>query len=102
MGIEYPPCKKQDHLGVLLRGAADNVLPLRLENALVHEAEYTHRCDEFFHVLSSALEETGGLQGDKSQHQEAKDALALLEKNAWLRTLAVKLSNLLGDLPRRE
>ena len=87
MGIEYLPRKKQDHLGVLLQSAADNVRPLRLD-----EAEYTDRCDEFFHVLTSALKQGG----DKSPHKEAK------EKNEWLRTLRVELSNLLGDLPRRE
>ena len=52
--------------------------------------------DEFLAVLSPLLEEAGALE---SQQAEANDLLKLLEENARLRKLAVKLSNLLGDLP---
>jgi len=45
------------------------------------------------------LEEAAGLQADESPQQETNDLLLLLEENARLRKLAVKLSNLLGDLP---
>jgi hypothetical protein len=98
MGIR--PNNKQDRLGVLLRGA-DNVLPLREENASLQGVESPHQGDEFFDVLASALEEAAGLQGDESPHQETNDLLLLLEENARLRKLAVQLSNLLGDLPER-
>jgi hypothetical protein len=46
--------------------------------------------------LSPLLEEAEIIE---SQQAEANDLLRLLEENARLRKLAVKLSNLLGDLP---
>ena len=52
--------------------------------------------DEFLAVLSPLLEEAEIIE---SQQAEANDLLRLLEENARLRKLAVKLSNLLGDLP---
>ena len=54
--------------------------------------------DDFLAVLSPLLEEAEILE---SQQAEANDLLRLLEQNARLRKLAVKLSNLLGDLPER-
>lgn len=54
--------------------------------------------DEFLAALSPLLEEVGIFE---SQQAEANDLLRLLEENARLRKLAVKLSNLLGDLPER-
>jgi hypothetical protein len=48
--------------------------------------------------LSPLLEEAETFE---SQQAEANDLLQLLEENARLRKLAVKLSNLLGDLPER-
>jgi hypothetical protein len=100
MGIEYPPYKKQHHLGVLLRSAAGDVRPLREENAVPHGTESSHRDEEFLDILSAALEEAKRPQ-DESPGQGDEAAL-LVRKNAWLRKLAIRLSNLLGDLPRRE
>jgi hypothetical protein len=54
--------------------------------------------DKFLAALSPLLEEAGIFE---SQRAEADDLLQLLEENARLRKLAVKLSNLLGDLPER-
>ncbi|SDP05602.1 hypothetical protein [Afipia sp. GAS231] len=54
--------------------------------------------DKFLAALSPLLEEAGTFE---SQQAEANDLLQLLEENARLRKLAVKLSNLLGDLPER-
>jgi hypothetical protein len=51
--------------------------------------------------LSPLLEEAARLQADQSPRRETDDLLLLLEENARLRKLAVKLSNLLGDLPER-
>jgi hypothetical protein len=101
MGIGYPPHKKQDRLEEF-RGAghADNVLPLREENALLQGVESPHRGDEFFDILSPLLEASAE-QEDESPHQESNEFLLLLEENARLRKLAVQLSNLLGDLPER-
>jgi hypothetical protein len=86
MGIGRPPHNKQDLLAGLFR-AADNVVPLR------------HRGDEFSDVLSPLLEAAATFPDHESLRQAF---LLLLEKNARLRALAVKLSNLLGDLPARE
>ena len=97
MGIGYPPHIEQDRPGVL--PGADNVLPLRERKR--QGIETPHWDDDYFDVLSPLLEEAARLQGDKSPHRETNDALALLGENARLRRLAVKLSNLLGDLPRR-
>lgn len=84
---------------MLLRSAADDVLPLRQENA--DGIESSHRDEEFLDILSAALEEANRPQ-EESSHGEDDDARLLLKKNAWLRKLAIRLSNLLGDLPRRE
>ena len=86
MGIGRPPHNKQDR-SALLR-AADNVVSLR------------HRGDEFFDLLSPLLEEA--LRDEESPRQGIRNVLSLREENARLRALAVKLSNLVGDLPVRE
>lgn len=52
--------------------------------------------NEFLAALWPLLEE---VETFESQRAEADDLLQLLEENARLRKLAVKLSNLLGDLP---
>ena len=82
MGIGQPPRKKQDRSGV------DNVVSLRQPD------------DEFFDVLSPLLEEA--LRDEESPRQGIRNVLSLREENARLRALAVKLSNLVGDLPVRE
>src|SRR5260370_21033058 len=85
--MRNPRHNSKDRLGVLLRGA-DNVVPLR------------HRSDEFFNALSPLLEEA--LRDEESPRQGIRNVLSLREENARLRALAVKLSNLVGDLPVRE
>ena len=78
MGIE--PHNKQDRLGALL---------LRRRN------------DECL-VALSLLEEVAALPDDELHRQEIHNILKLRKENAKLRALAVKLSNLLGDLPAGE
>jgi hypothetical protein len=78
MGIE--PHNKQDRLGALL---------LRRRN------------DECL-VALSLLEEVAALPDDELLRQEIYNILNLRKENAKLRGLAVKLSNLLGDLPAGE
>lgn len=60
-----------------------------------------HQDDEFLTALSPLLEEADSLQEKEAPRRETTDVLLLLEENARLRKLAVKLSNLLGDLPAR-
>ncbi len=79
MGIE--PHNKQDRLGTLL---------LRRRN------------DETLAALLPLLEEVAALPDDKLLRQEIYNILNLRKENAKLRGLAVKLSNLLGDLPAGE
>ena len=102
MSIEYPPHHNQARLDELRdAGYSDNVVPLHADNALLKGSEPPRRRDEFSAALSPLLEEAAGLQGDVSPRPETNDFLLLLEENARLRKLAVKLSNLLGDLPER-
>ena len=56
--------------------------------------------DELLTALSPLLDEVDGLRGDEAP-QAADNIPVLLEENARLRKLAVKLSNLLGDLPEQ-
>ena len=74
MGTGHPPHNKQDRLDEF-RGVehADNVLPLREENARLRRIE--------------------------SPYQESNEIIRLLEENGRLRKLAIELSNLVGDLP---
>jgi len=55
--------------------------------------------DDFFDLLSSQLGETAEFADDEAP---SHDVLWLLEENARLRALAVKLSTLVGDLSDRE
>ena len=100
MSIEHPRHRTQVRADeVRAAERQDNVLPLHANSAPLPAGELPHRDDEFLAALSPLLEEASGLQGDESPQQETNDFLLLLEENARLRKLAIKLSNLLGDLP---
>ena len=47
------------------------------------------------------LDEVDGLRKNQAQVRDASNVGLLLEENTRLRQLAVKLSNLLGDLPKQ-
>lgn len=99
MSIEHPPHGKQVRVDPFsYAGHRDNVVPLRERRnaAVVHTAPL--RGDALLAALSPLLDEADGLRGDRAR-QETGNVLQLLEENARLRKLAVKLSNLLGDLP---
>jgi len=85
MSGENPSHNKQP-LVVLFRNA-DSVLPLR---------KPPQRDHEFFDVLSSPLNETAVLSDDEWQQRSIDNILALLEANAKLRALAVKLTDILA------
>jgi hypothetical protein len=73
MGIGYPPHNRQS----------------RLDESLVEEDEFSND------VLSSALKEDAGFDGDESSNRgDDISVLSLLEENARLRGLVIKLSNL--------
>jgi len=102
MSIGHPPHKERGDLDEV-RGSEciDNVLPFHEESVVVQTSESSRRDDEFFAALSPLLQEAAGLQGDPLPSKTANDFLRLLEENSRLRKLAVKLSNILGDLPAR-
>jgi hypothetical protein len=101
MSIEHPPHDRpvrRDALRIV--GHADNVVPLR-EGDSAHQAnEALLQSDELLTALSPLLDEVDGLRGDEAPLQKTNIPV-LLEENARLRKLAVKLSNLLGDLPEQ-
>ena len=106
MSIEHPPHDKPARRNAFQNlGHADNVVPLREGND-VRQAieappiEAPHQDDELLTALSPLLDEVDGLRGHAAP-READNIPVLLEENARLRKLAVKLSNLLGDLPEQ-
>ena len=101
MSIEHPPHDKQSARRDTFRNAehAGNVVPLREGNDVRQATEAPHQGDELLTALSPLLDEVDGLRGDETLHQDTNNVVLLLEENARLRKLAVKLSNLLGDLP---
>ena len=99
MSIEHPPHDRQARRDAF-RERADNVVPLREGNDVLQADEAPHQGDELLTALSPLLDEVDGLRGDEAP-QAADNIPVLLEENARLRKLAVKLSNLLGDLPEQ-
>jgi hypothetical protein len=101
MSIEHPPHDRPTRRDALrIVGPGDNVVPLREDNSARQANEALLQSDELLTALSPLLDEVDGLRGDEAPLQKA-DLDVLLEENARLRKLAVKLSNLLGDLPAR-
>jgi hypothetical protein len=100
MSIEHPPYDRQARRDSFLSvGHAGNVVPLREDNSVRQPNDAAHQGDELLTALSPLLDEVDGLRGDDARHQETDNVGVLLEENARLRKLAIKLSNLLGDLP---
>lgn len=96
MSIEHPPYHGQARV-IAYRHVqhANNVVRL-------HEARQPDQMDEeLLAALSPLLDEVDGLRANQAQVQDASNVRRLLEENTKLRQLAVKLSNLLGDLPKR-
>jgi len=100
MSIEHPPHDEQvRHDGFRNVERAGNVVPLRENNEMRQANEPAHQDGELLAALSPLLDEVDGLRGNEAPHRETENVTVLLEENARLRKLAVKLSNLLGDLP---
>ena len=102
MSIEHPPHDKQarrDTFRNVEHGG--NVVPLREDNSVRQPNDAPHPDDELLTALSPLLDEVDGLRGDDAPQGGANNVGVLLEENARLRKLAVKLSNLLGDLPEQ-
>jgi hypothetical protein len=102
MSIEHPPHDRQARREASLNvGHAGNVVPLREGNSARQAIEAPHQGDELLTALSPLLDEVDGLRDDEAPNLETDNIPVLLEENARLRKLAVKLSNLLGDLPEQ-
>ena len=102
MSIEHPPHEEQvRHDGFRNVERAGNVVPLRKNNDMRQANEAANQDGELLAALSPLLDEVDGLRGDEAPHQETENVTVLLEETARLRKLAVKLSNLLGDLPEQ-
>ena len=101
MSIEYKPHDDQARRDTLrIVEPADNVVQLREESSMAPTVEAPPPIDELLIALSPLLDEVDGLRDDQAP-RAADNIPVLLEENARLRKLAVKLSNLLGDLPER-
>ncbi len=102
MSIEHPPHDRPARRDALrIVGPAHNVVPLREDNSAQEANEALLQSDELLSALSHLLDEVDGLRGDEAPLQKTDNIPVLLEENARLRKLAVKLSNLLGDLPEQ-
>ena len=102
MSIEHPPHDMQARREASLNvGHAGNVVPLREDNSARPAIEAPHQDDELLTALSPLLDEVDGLRDDEAPNLQTGNIPVLLEENARLRKLAVKLSNLLGDLPEQ-
>ena len=100
MSIEHPPHEEQARREAFqIVERTGNVVPLRESNEMHQANEAAHQDDGLLAALSPLLDEVDGLRGDEAPPSETDKLSALLEENARLRKLAVKLSNLLGDLP---
>ena len=92
MSIEYPPHDSQARRDAFrIVEHADNVVPLREDNSVRQAIEAPPPADELLTALSPLLDEVDGLRGDEAP-READNIPVLLEENARLRKLAVKLS----------
>jgi hypothetical protein len=102
-----PPCDQEFVMSIeptppdRLARRNDNVVPLRADTDVLQANEAPPQDGELLAALSPLLDEVDGLRGDEARPQETDNVLVLLEENARLRKLAVKLSNLLGDLPEQ-
>ena len=101
MSIEHPPHDKQARRETYRNVGHDNVVPLREDDSARQAIEAPHQGDELLTALSPLLDEVDGLRDDEAPHLQTGNIPVLLEENARLRKLAVKLSNLLGDLPEQ-
>ena len=102
MSTEYPPHHGQTRV-IPYRGIVrtDNVVSLHGDSYAHHADDAPHLDDQLLAALSPLLDEVDGLRKNQAQVRDAGNVRLLLEENTRLRQLAVKLSNLLGDLPKQ-
>ncbi|MEH2532321.1 hypothetical protein V1277_001296 [Bradyrhizobium sp. AZCC 1588] len=102
MSIEHSPRARQPGVDAFRdAGHRDNVVPLRQDKYEPQARNAPLRGDALLAALSPLLDEADGLRRDGARQQENGNLGLLLEENVRLRKLAVRLSNLLGDLPEQ-
>jgi hypothetical protein len=102
MSTEHQPHHEQTRV-IPYRGIVrtDNVVSLH-GDSYARQADDAPDLDEgLLAALSPLLDEVDGLRKNQAQVRDASNVGLLLEENTRLRQLAVKLSNLLGDLPKQ-
>ena len=102
MSTEYPPHHGQASI-IAYRGITrtGNVVSLRGDNYARQADDAPYLDNQLLAALSPLLDEVDGLRDNQTQLRDAGNVGLLLEENTRLRQLAVKLSNLLGDLPKQ-
>lgn len=80
---------------------AGNVVPLQAAGPMTSAGAPADQDDVLLAALSPLLDEVDGLRGNDAELPNVVNVGRLLEENKRLRKLAVKLSNLLGDLPKQ-
>jgi hypothetical protein len=102
MSTEHLPLGRQVRVDAFRNaGRRDNVVPLRERSAAAQAPEAPLRGDALLAALSPLLDEADRLRADEARQKDTNNVRQLLEENARLRNLAVRLSNLLGDLPKQ-
>ncbi len=93
MGSDGDPPRTRPELGVLLGG----------DQRLVQQSKSSQRAGELFELLSSSLGAPASPPpDDERQRDDVDNVSAVLEANARLRALALRLSNMLENLSVRE
>ena len=102
MSTEYPPYHGQTRVSPY-RGIVhtDNVVSLRGDSYVRQADDAPYLDEELLAALSPLLDEVDGLRNNQAQVRDSSNVGLLLEENTRLRQLAIKLSNLLGDLPKQ-
>ncbi|MET0674829.1 MAG: hypothetical protein ABW175_03425 [Bradyrhizobium sp.] len=78
-----------------------NVVPLQAAGHVTAADAAADQDGELLAALSPLLDEVDGLRGSDAPLHDVGNVGRLLEENKRLRKLAIKLSNLLGDLPKQ-
>jgi len=102
MSTEHPPHHGQTRV-IPYRGImrTNNVVPLHGDSYARQADDAPHLDHKLLAALSPLLDEVDGLRKNQAPVRDASNVGLLLEENPRLRQLAVKLSNLLGDLPKQ-
>lgn len=102
MSTEHPPHHEPARVipypGIM---RTDNVVSLHGDSYARQADDTPHLDVKLLAALSPLLDEVDGLRKSQAQDRDAGNVGLLLEENSKLRQLAVKLSNLLGDLPKQ-